>query len=142
MNKCSTCGTELIEGSTASKLLMCIPCREKRSLFNDPEKNIRHFQKRLDHQLIDIERVSDKKDYAEYSISTAISDIDPRFRSRNIRVGIATGYLRIYKETGQIEVIYPIPGDDKESILRRAESVLLKAYANNEFPVKTCFASG
>ena len=142
MNKCSTCGTELIEGSTASKLLVCIPCRENRSLFNDPEKNIRHFKKRLDHQLIDIERVSDKKDYAEYAVSTAISDIDPRFRSRNIRVGIATGYLRIYKDTGQIEVIYPVPGDDKESILRRAESVLRKAYANNEFPVKTCYASG
>lgn len=142
MNTCSTCGTELIEGSTASKLLECIPCRENRSLFNDPKKNIRHFQKRLDHQLINIEQVSNQKNYAEYSVSTAIYDIDPRFRSRNIHVGIATGYVRIYKNTGQIEVIYPVPGDNKESILRRAESVLLKAYANNKFPVKICFASG
>lgn len=142
MIKCSICGTEIIEGSTASELQECIPCREDRSLFNDPEKNIRKFEKKLDHQLIEIERVSDKKIYAEYSVSTRITDIDPRFRSRHICVGTATGYVRIYKDTGIFEVIYPVPGDEKGGILRRAESVLLKAHQKNEYPARTCYASG
>lgn len=131
-----------MKGTSAEESLVCIPCRENRSLFNVPDKNIRHFSKRLDHQLIDIERVSDKSDFAEYAVTTKVSDHDPRYRSRSIRVGSATGYIRLYKETGSFEVIYPVPGDDKGSIIKRAESVLLKAHLKNEYPVKTCFASG
>lgn len=131
-----------MEGSSPEESLVCIPCQEDRSLFNDPDKNIRLFKKRLDHQLIDIERISDKSEFAEYSVTTSVWDIDPRFRSRNLHVGTATGYIRLYKETGSFEVIYPVPGDEKGSIIERAESVLRKAHLKNEYPVKTCFVSG
>jgi len=131
-----------MKGSSAEESLVCIPCQEDRSLFSDPAKNIRHFAKRLDHQLIDIERITDKSSFAEYAVTTKVSDNDPRFRSRSIRVGTATGYIRLYKETGNFEVIYPVPGDDKGSIIKRAESVLRKAHIKNEYPIKTCYTSG
>ena len=142
MIKCSIFGTEIVSGSTASELLVCIPCRENRSLFNDQSKNIRSFKNRLDHQLIEIDRVANKSKYVEYSVSTTVWDIDPRFRSRYIRVGVAIGYLRLYKESGEIEVIYPVPGDDRGVIQNRAASVLTKAHLEGEYPVKTCYAAG
>jgi len=105
-------------------------------------RNIRTFQKRLDGQLIDIKRISQSKSHADYEVTSTLWDIDPRFRSRNIKAGTASGILRIKKDTGDIAVVYPMSFDHNGQILLKAKTVLLKAFEKGEFPEKTGFASG
>lgn len=139
---CEQCGTEILEGTDAAENKVCIPCEENRSLFDEASRNIRTFRKRLDGQLIDIKRISQSKSHADYEVSSTLWDIDPRFRSRNIKAGTASGILRIKKDTGDIVVVYPMSYDNSGQILLKAKVVLLRAFENGEFPEKTCYASG
>lgn len=139
---CKKCKTEIMEGTAAAEKLVCIPCSEDRPLFNDESRNIRAFKKRLDGQYIEISRISKSKNYFDYQVTSTIRDMDPRFRSRYIKAGSSTGIIRIYKETGNMEVIYPISLDTNDQNLLKAMSVLSKAFRKGELPEKTCYASG
>jgi len=142
MITCDQCGTEIMEGTDAAKDKVCIPCDENRSLFDDASRNVRAFQKRLDGQLIHILRISQSKLHADYEVTSTLWDIDPRFRSRNIKVGTVSSILRIKKDTGKITVVYPMAYDEDGKILFKAKRVLLKAFEKGEFPEKTGYASG
>ena len=125
-----------------AKNSICIPCLENRPLFDDSSRNVRKYRKRLDSQLIEITRISKNKKHADYEVTSAIWDIDPRFISRNIKVGTATGLVRIDKTTGEITVVYPMVLDYEDKVLSRAKHVLSKAYENGELPEKAGWASG
>lgn len=139
---CIECKTEILEGTDAAIKGVCIPCSENRSLFDDNARNIRKFQKHLDAQYIEIERISQSKQNVDYLVTSALWDIDPRFRSRNIKAGSASCILRINKSTGKITVVYPLAFDESGRILSRAKQALNKTYDNGEFPEKICWASG
>jgi len=138
---CTKCGTEIQCGTNAEMTNVCIPCADGRSLFDDDSRNVRRFHKRLDRQLIQITRLSQSTLHADYEVTSTLWDIDPRFRSRNIKVGSVTGILRIDKGTGEIYVVYPIAFDDDGGVLLKAKRVLSKAFEKGEFPVKTGWAS-
>ena len=141
MLRCSLCKTELLDGTKAAEDRLCIPCAEERPLFDDKEKNVRRFSKRLDSQLIELTKISDKPNIIEYEVTCSLWDYDPRFRSRSIKVGNVTGIFRICRKTGDISVIYPVAYDDGR-VTMRAKRVLEKAILNGEFPDKTGWASG
>nr|WP_159063728.1 hypothetical protein [Thaumasiovibrio occultus] len=142
MLTCKECNTEILEGTTAASVSLCIPCSEHRVLFNDESRNIRSYRKHLDGQHLGIEKIRATKHYVEYAVTSALWDNDPRFRSRKIKVGSSTGVLRIYTDSGQIDVVYPLSFDPEGRVLAKAKGKLLAAFHEGNLPEKTYFASG
>ena len=137
---CSICNTQLKAETSAYSKGVCIPCSEDRSLFNDAARNIREFGVHVDSQCIDILKLKDCKLYVDYEVTSTLWDIDPRFRSRSIKAGsttgILTGILRLYKESGEVDIVYPIL-HDKGVVLAKAKACLNRLFDKGEYPDKT-----
>ncbi|WP_087024790.1 hypothetical protein [Thaumasiovibrio subtropicus] len=127
MLSCDVCKTELLEGTEAASQMRCIPCGEGRSISRDAEQNIRRFKKVLDLKNTRLDRLMDTATFADYAITAAVWDLDPRFRSRHLNVGTSTGVVRVIKERGAIEVVYPLAYDEDDVVLKRATQVILAA---------------
>lgn len=142
MKRCSECKTELIPGSDAFRTSLCTPCSNSAALFNDSSRNVRERSLKLDAQLIEIAKLSTGRKYVDYEVSSSLWDIDPRYRSRYIKVGLSTGVVRVNIETKETSIVYPLLHDVEGHIMKRAIFVIEKAVANGTFPEKTGYASG
>lgn len=98
--------------------------------------------RRLDRMCIPIEKYAETQNHVDYFYCSSVWDKDPRFESRSIMIGENRGLLRITKEDGQIQVLYPMFEDDDGRVLERAIHVLSKHWKAGEYPAKTMFASG
>jgi len=141
MLKCSKCGTQILKNSTAYKKGICIPCEENKALFKEKDKNIRVFQKRLDWQSVGIVKIRETKVLVEYRIFANIYDHDPRFRSKSICIGSSSAIYRLTKNTGDVEVVYPLEYDDGKIHLK-AKNILKNIYKNKDYPKTLGWALG
>jgi|GEM_PF-2334843 len=96
----------------------------------------------LDWQLISAERNENSRSYVDYEVtSTAWAD-DPRHKSRAIKAGSATALIRLHKESGEVEILYPFPEAANSSILMAITHKLLKHHERQEYPEKVVYACG
>ena len=51
------------------------------------------------------------------------------------------GRIKVLKQSGDMEVLSEVPGDEKGTFSMRAGRKLLLHWREGEFPEKTCFAS-
>ena len=91
---------------------------------------------------IGIIKDSQTKDYADYFFEADVWDKDPRYTSRSMRVGTNRGLMRLYKESGQIELLQPMPEDVDDRRFSRAAAKLREHWEAGEIPEATQFASG
>jgi hypothetical protein len=89
-----------------------------------------------------IEKGKEMQAFADYFFIATVWDKDPRFRSRSMIVGETRGLLRLDKQTGAMELLYPMPEDKDERRFRSACAVLRRHWQDGELPEKTMFACG
>lgn len=75
---------------------------------------------------VGIKRLNANDEFAEYSFG-------PNDEER--------GRLRIHKQSGEIEVLEQVAGDESKKYSMRAARKLTLHFRANEFPEVTCFAS-
>ena len=76
-----------------------------------------------------IEKVSETSQDVIYRFSVDHSD--------NYRAGT----LRIFRDSGEVELIEPMKGDTEQRHFMRSAFKLRQHYQENQFPEKTCWAS-
>ena len=96
----------------------------------------------VDWQSIGILLDKDKPAYADYFFEADVWDKDPRFKSRAMIVGTNRGLMRLHKDSGEIELLQPMPEDDNEKRFTSASRVLKRHWEAGEIPSATQFACG
>jgi hypothetical protein len=137
---CTKCGCSISLHTAYQYDRLCQACSDRPAL--NSEGLERPAGRNLDGQYIRIEKNGESKEYADFVFCTDVRDKDPRYRSRSMRVGENRGLLRLYKDNGAIEILYPMHEDDDELILSRAALVLLKHWKSGEYPDETSFQCG
>ena len=121
---------------------LCAPCGTGGRVDPIPRDHEVKPGRRLDWMCILLVLNKEKEGFADYFFETDVWDKDPRFMSRSMKVGTNRGLLRLNKESGQIELLQPMPEDDREQIFSRAARKIKQHWDNDELPEKTMYASG
>lgn len=82
------------------------------------------------------------KTYADYEVSSDIYTTDPRNSKRAIKSGTASALIRIYKETGEIDVLFPFPESANPKVLNRISSLIVKNHQKGIYPKDITCACG
>lgn len=96
----------------------------------------------VDWMVIDITKDCETPEHADYFFSSSVSDKDPRFKTRSMMVGLNIGLMRIFKDSGEVELLQAMPEDDENKRFLRAATVLRKHWQKAEFPERAMFACG
>ena len=141
--KCKKCGVEILQLTAERNDGMCVPCSgggiSVLRNYNPPEVEPgRH----VDWMCIDLTKDTETEAHVDYFFSSAVTDKDPRFKTRSMIVGHNVGLLRIIKATGETELLYPMADDDQERRYARAASVIRKHWEEGKFPQTALFACG
>ena len=91
---------------------------------------------------ISITKTDDREQAAFYDFSASVWRPTPNAKERQKKVGTAVGALKIDKQTGDVTLLTPMPGDVDGRRFAASRHVLTKHFRNGDFPDTTMFASG
>jgi hypothetical protein len=98
---------------------------------------------RVDAQSIGMLKDKETDRFVDYFFLANLWCKDPRYESCHMQAGECRGLFRFYKNTLDVELLLPMPGDDSGTRFGKAARKVLKEYrANGEWPKCTQYASG
>lgn len=139
---CAKCGYEMLATTAERKGGLCTPCSEGRKVDRTPRDHERKPGRSVDWQCIGILLDKDKSEYADYFFEADVWDKDPRFKSRSMKVGLNRGLMRLHKDSGEIDLLQPMPEDNDNRRFRSAAMKLKKHWQAGEIPKATQLACG
>jgi hypothetical protein len=91
---------------------------------------------------IEVRKTEETADFATYLYEFRLSTGVVRNSAGKLRgcSKLVNGKIKIFKETGEVEVLKMAEGD-QGNYLERAKSVILKARSKGMFPNQACWAS-
>lgn len=96
----------------------------------------------VDIMCIDIAKIADSEDAAEYEFIATVHEPDTANPPRRRVVGRNRGVLSILKATGEVSLISPMPEDNGNLRFHRAAGKIVQHWVAGKLPEKTMFASG
>jgi hypothetical protein len=139
---CAKCGYEMLATTAERNGGLCVPCSEGRIVDRTPRANERKPGRSVDWMCIGIILDKQTAEHADYFFESHVWDKDPRFKSRTMRVGTNRGLMRLDKESGEIELLQPMPEDHDNNRFNRASTKLKKHWDAGEIPKATQFTCG
>lgn len=98
---------------------------------------------RVDAQSIGILMDKDRNQFVDYFFVANLTCKDPRYESRYMLVGECRGLFRIDKTTLEVELLYPMAGDDSGNRFKKAAWKVLKEFrSTGDWPKGIQYASG
>ncbi len=140
--RCTKCGYEILATTAERNGGLCTPGSEGRRVDRTPRDHEQKPGRSVDWMCIGILLDKDKSEHADYFFEAVVWDKDPRFKSRSMKVGLNRGLMRLHKDTGEIELLQPMPEDDDNRRFKRAATKLVKHWEAGEIPKVTQFACG
>lgn len=85
----------------------------------------------------------DKITHIDYIFICDVYTKDPRYKTRNIKIGENIGLFRIHKKTMDVELLLMMEGDTNKRCFHKAATKILREYSStNKYPENAYTAYG